>query len=166
MSETRTCPFCQHENPGDAYYCEQCGKAFNSDTTIWKTVDELRHVQQPAMRASEFRHNTLYLYIAGSSNQAPIQYHGQEAVILGRQTEDTPPVNRLIDLSDYHAFSLGVSRQHAKISHAAAGYTIEDLGSSNGTLLNGNRLLPGQAYPLRAGDQVQLGELLMFVYFV
>ncbi len=48
-----------------------------------------------------------------------------------------------------------VSRLHARIELGADSATLADLGSSNGTLLNGG-LLEGPA-PLRVGDRVQLG---------
>lgn len=129
-------------------------------------MEEVRAAGNPELRVADLKHNALYLYVAGSKNPAPIQVHGRESITLGRHSAGKPSVSALIDLTDYQAFSLGVSRQHAQISYWQGGYAIEDLDSANGTLLNGSRLLPRQAYPLRPGDHVQLGELLMFVYFV
>jgi pSer/pThr/pTyr-binding forkhead associated (FHA) protein len=34
---------------------------------------------------------------------------------------------------------------------------IEDLGSLNGTWVNGGRIEPGRAHPLKEGDTVALG---------
>ncbi len=48
-----------------------------------------------------------------------------------------------------------VSRHHARISRAGAGYTLEDLASHNGTTLNGRRLDAPQ--PLHDGDRISLG---------
>jgi pSer/pThr/pTyr-binding forkhead associated (FHA) protein len=50
----------------------------------------------------------------------------------------------------------GVSRRHARIAGAEGIYTIEDLGSSNGTRLNGDRLATPEV--LRDGDYIQIGE--------
>jgi pSer/pThr/pTyr-binding forkhead associated (FHA) protein len=49
-----------------------------------------------------------------------------------------------------------VSRRHARILVDARGATLEDLGSKNGTLLNG-RPLEAPA-PLADGDEIGLGE--------
>lgn len=49
-----------------------------------------------------------------------------------------------------------VSRRHAAFSPAAAGVTVQDLGSTNGTFVNGHRLVGTR--PLSAGDQVQIGS--------
>ncbi len=48
-----------------------------------------------------------------------------------------------------------VSRHHAEIRPAGEGWTIADLGSTNGVLVNGRRATG--AVPLGAGDQVELG---------
>jgi pSer/pThr/pTyr-binding forkhead associated (FHA) protein len=41
---------------------------------------------------------------------------------------------------------------------AAAGFRIIDMGSTNGTRLNGTRLEPNRPYPLADGDEVALGQ--------
>ena len=50
----------------------------------------------------------------------------------------------------------GISRRHAEIRPGPEGWTIADLGSTNGVLLNGKRLRDTQ--PLRPGDQLELGS--------
>ncbi len=49
------------------------------------------------------------------------------------------------------------SRRHAKFLPTADGYTVEDLGSKNGTLVND---LPCRSHALRDGDRVMLGSVL------
>jgi Protein of unknown function (DUF3662)/Inner membrane component of T3SS, cytoplasmic domain len=51
---------------------------------------------------------------------------------------------------------VGISRRHAEIRPAAAGWTVSDLGSTNGVRLNG-RTVSG-AQPLQSGDRVELGS--------
>ncbi len=50
-----------------------------------------------------------------------------------------------------------VSERHALLRVKDGGVTVEDLSSSNGTLLNGNPLPPGAPYPLSNGDIVEIG---------
>jgi signal transduction histidine kinase len=53
-----------------------------------------------------------------------------------------------------------VSRRHLELRAAGAGFELLDLGSGNGTLLNGQ---PVQVAPLRSGDTITLGQtVLMF----
>ncbi len=49
-----------------------------------------------------------------------------------------------------------VSRKHARLILQPGGYVLEDLGSTNGTYINGQRLLG--PHVLRAGEVIQLGE--------
>lgn len=49
-----------------------------------------------------------------------------------------------------------VSRQHARITHTPGGFVLEDLGSTNGTFINGERLVAPRI--LNQGDLVGLGE--------
>src|SRR3954464_615062 len=56
----------------------------------------------------------------------------------------------------------GISRVHARIYHDPSGQLmVEDLGSTNGTFVNGNRI--AAATPVRAGDQVRVGQTTMSV---
>jgi phosphoserine phosphatase RsbU/P len=50
-----------------------------------------------------------------------------------------------------------VSRQHAKILQVNEGYQVEDLNSSNGTFLNGERLGPNRRVPLTERDRFEIG---------
>lgn len=55
-----------------------------------------------------------------------------------------------------------VSRKHARIRHRDGIYTIEDLGSTNGTFINrGRRLLPGTPQILRDGDEIIVGKTFL-----
>jgi len=50
-----------------------------------------------------------------------------------------------------------MSRRHCRIYWDGASYVVEDLGSSNGTRVNGEKI---QTAPLQSGDQVQIGSLV------
>jgi pSer/pThr/pTyr-binding forkhead associated (FHA) protein len=70
-----------------------------------------------------------------------------------------------LDLTSYDGLEKGVSRRHAKITRQGEEILIEDLGSVNGTFLNGQRLTPYLQHPLVSGDEVQLGKLVIRVGF-
>jgi pSer/pThr/pTyr-binding forkhead associated (FHA) protein len=55
----------------------------------------------------------------------------------------------------------GVSRQHARFLADGGAIRVEDLGSSNGTYVNGERI--SGAVPLAAGDEVQVGATVLGV---
>jgi pSer/pThr/pTyr-binding forkhead associated (FHA) protein len=77
-------------------------------------------------------------------------------IVLGRfdsATNVTPDV----DLSYDDRENLAISRRHARIIACEGRHEIEDLGSTNGTRVNGIRLRIGQKVRLRSGDRVSLG---------
>ncbi|GAB4478941.1 MAG: hypothetical protein Kow00124_23990 [Anaerolineae bacterium] len=63
------------------------------------------------------------------------------------------------DLRHLKAHERGVSRTHAQISVIDWKLYIADTGSTNGTTLNGEKLTPGQLYPLKDNDLLSLGAL-------
>jgi hypothetical protein len=54
------------------------------------------------------------------------------------------------------------SRHHCRLTRGGGGYTLEDLGSTNGTFVNGQRLTG--ARPLNGGDVISMGETVTFAY--
>jgi ABC-type multidrug transport system ATPase subunit/pSer/pThr/pTyr-binding forkhead associated (FHA) protein len=78
----------------------------------------------------------------------------QDNIILGRETG--PDV-------DYAISSPTISRRHACITRKGQQYFLMDLGSSNGTFLNGERL-GGEPRPLDSGDRIQLGSSVTLTY--
>ncbi len=55
-----------------------------------------------------------------------------------------------------------VSRHHLRFTRGAGGFTLEDLGSTNGTFVGGQRLTG--AKPLNNGDMIGLGETVTLSY--
>ena len=63
-----------------------------------------------------------------------------------------------IDLSKFDPASR-ISRRHARITSRSGQFYVEDLGSANGTFVNGRtRLKPQEPYPLVNGDVLKFGE--------
>ncbi len=77
----------------------------------------------------------------------------KDVTTIGRPdsvTQNYPDIE--IELDD------GVSRRHAEIRHAGPEFAIVDVGSTNGTLLNGDRLTPNEPVTLQSGDRIRVGE--------
>ncbi|PJF26314.1 MAG: hypothetical protein CUN53_08320 [Phototrophicales bacterium] len=70
-----------------------------------------------------------------------------------------------IDLTSFSGYKLGVSRKHAVLRVRSKHLEILDLGSSNGTLVNGVHIFPHEPRLLRDGDQLLMGKLIMRVHF-
>ena len=66
-----------------------------------------------------------------------------------------------VDLDQYDS-EAKVSRRHARIRITNGRYTIEDLGSTNGTYVNrGRRLLPGNPHLIEDNDEVIVGKTFL-----
>ncbi len=69
----------------------------------------------------------------------------KEVTMLGRDVTNDIPIG-----------DAEISRQHARLTRTPGGMVLEDLGSTNGTFVNGERLASPRL--LRAGDTVGFGE--------
>lgn len=163
MSEVRPCLVCRYENSINAATCENCGAPLRVGKTMRLDNQQVEEVVHDKIEhRTKLLPGTLAFYLLGRSE--PIVVEGHQEVTLGRYTPGlTPPT---IDLTKYHAGLLGVSRLHAIIRPYGKGYAIEDLGSTNGSWVNENPIRPNQLIALRSGDQVRLGQLIMFVSFL
>lgn len=56
-----------------------------------------------------------------------------------------------------------VSSHHAELKPSIDGWSIRDMGSTNGTRLNGNWLQAGQDYLLKNGDQIKIAQVDLVV---
>ena len=55
-----------------------------------------------------------------------------------------------------------VSRQHARLMETENGYELQDLGSTNGTFVDGQRL-GGEVVVLQPGQQIEMGSGVMLL---
>lgn len=86
-------------------------------------------------------------------------------IVLGRAEGVETDGTMNIDLSDSMAYQLGVSRRHLMLVPEDDEILAFDLASRNGTTINGTQMLARKGYPLRDGDEIQMGDLVVRVYF-
>jgi len=80
--------------------------------------------------------------------------------VLGR--EDAPSNNYPeVDLGPHGALQEGVGRRHARMFVLAGQVQIEDLESTNGTIVNRQKLPPRQGRVVNVGDEIRLGKLVL-----
>ena len=185
-SAGQTCPKCGHLNRAGILVCEKCGTLLIGDEHAGGTkrfegeknaAEGAAGGAQPAIMettelftsaitsagSSQFTENmVLRLEIEGAPT--PIMVHPKFETSLGRRDPATGTMPD-VDLSAYAGYRLGVSRKHAIIRLKNNQLELYDLGSSNGTSINGTRLNPHQSQVLRNGDEVMLGKMMLRVLF-
>lgn len=106
-----------------------------------------------------------YLCLRFEDNPVAVLINPAQGITLGRQAPVTG-TELFVDLTPFGGYPLGVSRQHAFLQYSPAGRVeLRDLGSSNGTYLNGNRLPAHDPIPISNGDMIHLGQMEIIVVF-
>lgn len=80
---------------------------------------------------------------------------------MGRGGGEDAPTD--VDFSPYGADTQGMSRQHAAFVYENEILYIQDLGSTNGTRINGFTIQPNRNYRLRNGDELEFGSFRVMV---
>jgi hypothetical protein len=164
MLTSTFCPVCKFKNKIDAERCAYCGTLLHKPEEIPdKTTEILGEMPSSSYgdykTPSDYQHElsaeAIALFIMEEPN--PILIEKVETVVLGRSPVDTD--EEFLDLTQYGALRLGVSRRHARISYSEDNFLIEDLHSANGTRLDQKRLTPGVAYSLNNNAVILLGGL-------
>jgi len=157
------CPNCKHEEVDGAVFCSECGtQLVKSENVTTQKIepDESDNLVTGPISSDKLNYSNAWisLHMLESGQILPIVE--QKEFTMGRLS-DNQPIMPDIDLSAYKGYENGVSRLHAVIRHNSGNTIIMDLGSSNGTYVNGMRLLPNTEQPLHHGDVVALGKLKM-----
>ncbi len=155
--EELTCAKCGQPHRLGELICPQCGmllaKGGQTQQIKIPALPERRKPHHGAAFADNPR--SIALEIEGHSISMPVK----DIIVLGRTSEDPDDPQPDIDLSPYGAHKNGVSRRHVQIRHQGFMTYVTDLGSSNGSWLNGQRLTKNRERLLRSGDELWLGRL-------
>lgn len=166
------CPICNKSNELEAVVCWNCGAALEdpfldpgaSTKTTVSSASVPQGMEDWSIGEAEVPRNGIAVYVEGVTNPAYTD-SGREFVI-GRRAGNTSQVaEALLDLSPLGGYGLGISRRHAVIRRTKDGYEVLDLGSVNGSWLNGERLVPHKSYPLVSGSHIRLGSMRLFVIY-
>lgn len=87
-----------------------------------------------------------------TGNEAVECEYEQEVVRIGRQDSNE------VQLEDPRRI---VSGKHAEIHQKEDQFLLIDVGSKNGTRLNGEPLISGKEYPLKEEDQIAIGNFVL-----
>jgi pSer/pThr/pTyr-binding forkhead associated (FHA) protein len=163
------CSDCHHRDILGAIFCSECGerliypamKGINqnldvSPESVSRDVDIVYSKRQPKKGREPF----ISLLIINNGQVIPLI--GREEFTLGRY-DSNQPLQPDVDLNPHDAYQSGVSRLHASI-RIDQQVTLQDLGSSNGTRINGQEIPANVPLPLSHGDVLTLGTLNIQVF--
>ncbi|MFN8504345.1 FHA domain-containing protein [Kouleothrix sp.] len=162
------CPNCKSKQFDGTIFCADCGASLvaanRRETTLSLgqrgPTDDLPKLREPPAAPASAPRVTLVIVNSGRRMSLDVS----EDLLIGRK-DNAHGIFPDVDLGLDGGYDAGVSRRHAILAWSQGAYTVEDLGSSNGTFLNGQRLGHGQATPLRSGDELKCGTLLIRVEF-
>jgi pSer/pThr/pTyr-binding forkhead associated (FHA) protein len=122
---------------------------------------ELVKAQDEFKERMSKRHPSKEIKTWGMSIRLKVKGKGQALVlanqpelIIGRAHRGCQPD---VDLEPYQGSQAGVSRQHSRLLRQGDGWFVEDLGSTNGTFVNGVKVAPRQMMIVKNGDIIRCG---------
>lgn len=98
----------------------------------------------------------LRIEVLGAQGPVDLGILSGDEVIIGREPGGAPPGSITIQASS-------VSRQHGVFSRYRGCWVYRDLGSTNGSWVNGVAVVEGTGRVVRAGDSLQLADVAMKV---
>jgi pSer/pThr/pTyr-binding forkhead associated (FHA) protein len=142
------CKECQMENIEGALFCEECGSKLESASELMETAVETD--------------NEVTSLVLMSSDGSKLEIPTKAEVVIGRE-DPISDVFPDVDLTSLGGMEKGVSRKHAIIHRSGADYTVEDMGSTNGTYINKKKIQPRAPQMIKAGDELRFGKLALSV---
>jgi hypothetical protein len=164
------CPVCKYKNEADAIVCIFCGAPLEH---VEESPSTPKNVELDTVALSHFPDEKIErvlqtppegIAIYTVTSEFPIAIKRENQFILGRKLTGEMDQS-FVDLQPYGAFENGVSRRHAMIRRAGDNYDIVDLGSTNGTWLGKQRIVPNRPYELGNGSRIFLGRLQLIVVY-
>lgn len=157
------CPNCQHKEISGALFCSNCAtqlvypksnktQEISASEAKSGSIQNLQAPSTPQVRLNSWA--SLHMVESGQF----LSLADRNEFTLGRISEGQSILPD-VDLTAYNAYSNGVSRLHCVIKRIELKSIVMDLGSSNGTYLNGTRIPPHTETPLNHGDVIGLGKL-------
>jgi hypothetical protein len=158
------CARCNNPLEPGARYCPSCGQALPRFAPIGSACPECAAINLPGTAYCETCGAAMpprpYLVVMNTGLRLPLFSGAQAAVVVGR-SDALSGVTPDLDLEPYTGELAGLSRRHARLILRDSQCWIEDLNSVNWTYLNNQRLSPEQPAPLKDGDLLRLGNVLL-----
>jgi len=166
------CNNCNTKQFDGTIFCAECGASMLAPRQQETTISLGQPAPSSEVRSSNIQLSPTPITPANSPSITLVIMNSGRRILLdvsddlliGRK-DNARGIFPDVDLGLDGGFDAGVSRRHAIISYADGIYRIEDLGSANGTFINGQRLAPQSSMSIANGDELKCGTLLLRVEF-
>jgi pSer/pThr/pTyr-binding forkhead associated (FHA) protein len=162
------CPFCQTPHVDNTLFCSECGTYLlendkrGTDPLVTGQIGWMGAEEEIGLVKSPEGTGPQGVRLKIGERKRLLELPLNKAIHMGR-LDPASDVFPEIDLTDDGGLEKGISRRHARILKREGAVVVEDLGSINGTFINGKRLAPYLPETLVSGDSLQLGRLLIEV---
>jgi hypothetical protein len=156
------CTQCGYGYRAGELSCSSCGFLFSAQGKTGALVHDPQKQSRPTSPTGRVT-TSFNTQVALCAEHGERILPDQDTVLIGRSNPGDPSPD--LDLTEFGALEQGVSRHHIRITRHRNVFVICDVGSANGTFLNGKRLLWSQETLLHDGDDVRLGDLKLKVKF-
>lgn len=164
------CSNCRASQLEGTIFCSECGASLLIEHTHETTrslgqrlPDDAPVTVMPAQaEAPEHGQNGPMITLTIINSGRRLNVNVSEELLIGRH-DSARGIVPDIDLSSDGGYEAGVSRRHAILSFVDGVFKIEDMGSANGTFVNGRQLAPSTPAQVRDGDEIACGTLVMRV---
>jgi hypothetical protein len=168
----RTCAHCKAKASVSQLYCSRCGYLLPDVQIIDETAKTSRLgtagagiKTAPLQQGTGYFHPQARLFLQAVGGKiVPIMLTPGVPIVIGRNFDTTDPTQ--VDLAELGAKEFGVSRRHLQLELRDNAIYAADMGSTNGTYINRERLLPGQPTLVRNRAAIQMGVLIMRALFM
>lgn len=152
-----------HDNPDGSAFCDECGERLTGQSGV--SVADAQPMQTAAPAAPAASAASPVAVAAApklivQADNAAFDLAGKSEVLIGRED----PISNIypdIDLTPHGGEEGGVSRLHAKLFINSGQYLVEDQNSTNFTFINRQKLAPKTPTPIKDGDELRLGRVIM-----
>ncbi len=145
------CRRCGHDNEAGANFCSSCGATLGDGDEATASLGLLEDRQE-----LEVELGALLDDLAADMGMLVVR-RGPNAGSTYALDAETTSIGRHPD-SDLFLDDVTVSRRHAVVTRTATGYEISDVGSLNGTYLNGERIDSAAVTDMA---EVQIGRFVL-----
>jgi len=146
------CTRCGHPNTDEARFCARCGAPLKDETTLSLTPVEVEEElgEEFPLPHDELEPGQALLLVKRGPNAGSTFLIESDSTTAGRDPG-----------SDVFLDDVTVSRKHVVLERRGEAFFVRDVGSLNGTYVNGERV---EETKLASGDEIQVGRFKL-VFF-